>query len=28
MGLRVAVSHTDNHREDDFTPLETIRRFL
>ncbi|GJX40764.1 RNA-directed DNA polymerase, eukaryota, reverse transcriptase zinc-binding domain protein [Tanacetum coccineum] len=26
--LRVADSHTGNHREDDFTPLETIRRFL
>ncbi|GKA72827.1 hypothetical protein Tco_0779043 [Tanacetum coccineum] len=26
-GLRVADSHTGNHREDDFTPLETIRRF-
>ncbi|GJT37162.1 hypothetical protein Tco_0937027 [Tanacetum coccineum] len=28
VGLRVASSHTGNHREDDFTPLETIRRFL
>ncbi|GJT29433.1 hypothetical protein Tco_0909708 [Tanacetum coccineum] len=28
MGLRVADSHTGNHREDGFTPLETIRRFL
>ncbi|GKA55991.1 hypothetical protein Tco_0755063 [Tanacetum coccineum] len=27
VGLRVADSHTGNHREDDFTPLETIRRF-
>ncbi|GJQ95748.1 hypothetical protein Tco_0006887 [Tanacetum coccineum] len=27
VGLRVANSHTGNHREDDFTPLETIRRF-
>ncbi|GJY20552.1 hypothetical protein Tco_0393118 [Tanacetum coccineum] len=27
-GLRVADSHNGNHREDDFTPLETIRRFL
>ncbi|GJZ07513.1 hypothetical protein Tco_0541306 [Tanacetum coccineum] len=26
--LRMASSHTGNHREDDFTPLETIRRFL
>ncbi|GJV37512.1 reverse transcriptase domain-containing protein [Tanacetum coccineum] len=26
--LRVADSHTGNHREDDFTPLETIQRFL
>nr|GEW90346.1 hypothetical protein [Tanacetum cinerariifolium] len=26
--LRVASSHTGNHRKDDFTPLETIRRFL
>ncbi|GKA88963.1 hypothetical protein Tco_0810775 [Tanacetum coccineum] len=28
IGLRVANSHTGNHREDDFTLLETIRRFL
>ncbi|GKB01125.1 hypothetical protein Tco_0829169 [Tanacetum coccineum] len=28
VGLRVASSHTGNHCEDDFTPLETIRRFL
>ncbi|GJS92059.1 ribonuclease H-like domain, reverse transcriptase, RNA-dependent DNA polymerase [Tanacetum coccineum] len=28
VGLRVASYHTGNHREDDFTPLETIRRFL
>ncbi|GJZ25157.1 hypothetical protein Tco_0562616 [Tanacetum coccineum] len=28
MGLRVEDSHTGNHREDGFTPLETIRRFL
>nr|GEU77077.1 hypothetical protein [Tanacetum cinerariifolium] len=28
VGLRVADSHTGNHREDDFMPLETIRRFL
>ncbi|GKB31168.1 hypothetical protein Tco_0870569 [Tanacetum coccineum] len=28
VGLRVANSYTGNHREDDFTPLETIRRFL
>nr|GEX82463.1 hypothetical protein [Tanacetum cinerariifolium] len=28
VGLRVATSHTGNHREDDFTLLETIRRFL
>ncbi|GKC94604.1 hypothetical protein Tco_1160046 [Tanacetum coccineum] len=28
MGLHVADSHTGNHREDDFTPLENIRRFL
>ncbi|GKC63353.1 hypothetical protein Tco_1095951, partial [Tanacetum coccineum] len=28
VGLRVADSHTGNHREDGFTPLETIRRFL
>ncbi|GKE95238.1 retrovirus-related pol polyprotein from transposon TNT 1-94, partial [Tanacetum coccineum] len=27
-GLRVADSHTGNHREDDFMPLETIRRIL
>nr|GEV34123.1 hypothetical protein [Tanacetum cinerariifolium] len=27
-GFRVASSHTGNHREDDFTPLETIRMFL
>ncbi|GJZ86726.1 hypothetical protein Tco_0658336 [Tanacetum coccineum] len=27
VGLRVADSHTGNHREDDFTPLKTIRRF-
>nr|GEW77452.1 DNA-directed DNA polymerase [Tanacetum cinerariifolium] len=26
--LRVVDSHTSNRREDDFTPLETIRRFL
>ncbi|GJU04926.1 zf-CCHC domain-containing protein [Tanacetum coccineum] len=26
--LRVADSHTGNHHEDDFTPLETIRRFM
>ncbi|GJT85148.1 hypothetical protein Tco_1066865 [Tanacetum coccineum] len=26
VGLRVADSHTGNHSEDDFTPLETIRR--
>nr|GEY83037.1 hypothetical protein [Tanacetum cinerariifolium] len=26
--LRVADSHTGNHRKVDFTPLETIRRFL
>ncbi|GKE12865.1 hypothetical protein Tco_1416416 [Tanacetum coccineum] len=26
--LQVPNSHTGNHREDDFTPLETIRRFL
>ncbi|GJT39937.1 zinc knuckle CX2CX4HX4C containing protein [Tanacetum coccineum] len=25
VGLRVVDSHTGNHREDDFTPLETIR---
>ncbi|GJU01729.1 hypothetical protein Tco_1112067 [Tanacetum coccineum] len=28
VGLRVADSHTGNHCEDGFTPLETIRRFL
>ncbi|GKE92444.1 hypothetical protein Tco_1573539 [Tanacetum coccineum] len=28
VGLRVVDSHTGNHREDGFTPLETIRRFL
>ncbi|GJT88347.1 hypothetical protein Tco_1070064 [Tanacetum coccineum] len=28
VGLRVVNSHTGNHREDDFMPLETIRRFL
>ncbi|GJU91563.1 hypothetical protein Tco_1303986 [Tanacetum coccineum] len=28
VGLHVASSHTVNHREDDFIPLETIRRFL
>ncbi|GKD15177.1 hypothetical protein Tco_1199584 [Tanacetum coccineum] len=28
VGLRVADFHTGNHREDGFTPLETIRRFL
>ncbi|GKA46828.1 hypothetical protein Tco_0739711, partial [Tanacetum coccineum] len=28
MGLRVADSHTGNHHEDDFTPPETIQRFL
>nr|GEV15433.1 reverse transcriptase domain-containing protein [Tanacetum cinerariifolium] len=28
VGLRVANSHTGNHHEDDFTPLETIRMFL
>nr|GFA29022.1 hypothetical protein [Tanacetum cinerariifolium] len=28
MGLRVADSHTGNHCEDDFLPLETIRRLL
>ncbi|GKD12761.1 hypothetical protein Tco_1197168, partial [Tanacetum coccineum] len=28
VGLRVASSHTGTHREDDFTPLETIPRFL
>ncbi|GJT86094.1 hypothetical protein Tco_1067811 [Tanacetum coccineum] len=26
VGLRVADSHTGNHREDGFTPLETIQR--
>ncbi|GKB32748.1 hypothetical protein Tco_0872149 [Tanacetum coccineum] len=26
VGLRVANSHTDNHNEDDVTPLETFRR--
>ncbi|GKB23556.1 hypothetical protein Tco_0862957, partial [Tanacetum coccineum] len=26
VGLRVADFHTGNHPEDDFTPLETIRR--
>nr|GFA16627.1 hypothetical protein [Tanacetum cinerariifolium] len=26
VGLHVADSHTGNHPEDDFTPLETIRR--
>ncbi|GJU78605.1 retrotransposon protein, putative, ty1-copia subclass [Tanacetum coccineum] len=26
VGLRLADSHTGNHPEDDFTPLETIRR--
>ncbi|GJX13420.1 hypothetical protein Tco_0205178 [Tanacetum coccineum] len=26
VGLRVADSHTGNHHEDDFTPLETIQR--
>ncbi|GJZ03071.1 hypothetical protein Tco_0521032 [Tanacetum coccineum] len=26
IGLRLADSHTGNHPEDDFTPLETIRR--
>ncbi|GJS98566.1 hypothetical protein Tco_0819736 [Tanacetum coccineum] len=26
LGLRVADSHTGNHTEDDFTPLEIIRR--
>ncbi|GKC77771.1 hypothetical protein Tco_1128545, partial [Tanacetum coccineum] len=25
VGLRVADFHTSNHREDDFTPLETFR---
>ncbi|GJZ67730.1 hypothetical protein Tco_0630970, partial [Tanacetum coccineum] len=28
VGLCMASSYTGNHREDDFTPLETIRRFL
>ncbi|GKD55284.1 hypothetical protein Tco_1288671 [Tanacetum coccineum] len=28
VGLRVVDSHTGNHREDDFTPLETFRGFL
>ncbi|GJT51526.1 hypothetical protein Tco_0977683 [Tanacetum coccineum] len=28
VGLRVADSHTGNHPEDGFTPLETIRRLL
>ncbi|GJY65627.1 hypothetical protein Tco_0467865 [Tanacetum coccineum] len=28
VGLRMADSHTGNHREDGFTPLETIRMFL
>ncbi|GKB38003.1 hypothetical protein Tco_0882945 [Tanacetum coccineum] len=28
VGLRMADSHTGNHRKDDFTPLETIRSFL
>ncbi|GJS86862.1 DNA-directed DNA polymerase [Tanacetum coccineum] len=28
VGLHVVGSHTGNHREDDFTPLESIRRFL
>ncbi|GJW25337.1 hypothetical protein Tco_0039148 [Tanacetum coccineum] len=28
MGLRVVDSHTGNHHEDGFTPLETIRRLL
>ncbi|GJV10004.1 hypothetical protein Tco_1351545 [Tanacetum coccineum] len=28
VGLRVANSHTGNHRGDDFTSLETIHRFL
>ncbi|GJU89128.1 hypothetical protein Tco_1301551 [Tanacetum coccineum] len=28
VGLYVVDSHTGNHREDGFTPLETIRRFL
>nr|GEU86417.1 hypothetical protein [Tanacetum cinerariifolium] len=28
MGLLMVDSHTSNHYEDDFTPLETIQRFL
>ncbi|GJV17619.1 hypothetical protein Tco_1362942 [Tanacetum coccineum] len=28
VGLRVADSHTGNHRDDDFMALETIQRFL
>ncbi|GJX64235.1 hypothetical protein Tco_0298578 [Tanacetum coccineum] len=28
VGLHVADSYTGNHREDGFTPLETIQRFL
>ncbi|GKB23867.1 hypothetical protein Tco_0863268 [Tanacetum coccineum] len=28
VGLRMADSHTGNHLEDGFTPLETIRRLL
>nr|GEZ24942.1 ABC transporter B family member 19 [Tanacetum cinerariifolium] len=28
VGLRLANSHTGNHHEDGFTPLETIRSFL
>ncbi|GJV35646.1 DNA helicase, partial [Tanacetum coccineum] len=28
VGLLMADSHTGNHREDNFMPLETIRRFL
>ncbi|GJY04252.1 MAK10-like protein [Tanacetum coccineum] len=28
VGLCMASSHNGNHREDDFTPLETIRMFL
>nr|GEV88786.1 hypothetical protein [Tanacetum cinerariifolium] len=28
VGLHVGNSHTSNHREDNFMPLETIRRFL
>ncbi|GKA63537.1 hypothetical protein Tco_0763143 [Tanacetum coccineum] len=27
VGLRVADSHTGNHREDDFTPPETFKGF-